>query len=151
MTSANLVTTAVFLSLFAQSASADRVIRVEPGVWEYSHTLTIPGLLAPISTPQTECITADDAERNLSDLLGQLSADAACNITNLKDNLNTVTFDLVCSRTLNGVALEAAGQMSFRYARTSITGSATGEVSIGGVATTINAQGQARKIGRCEE
>ncbi|MBB5721584.1 hypothetical protein FHS72_001196 [Loktanella ponticola] len=142
--------TAVILLLSASQAAADRVIQVEAGLWEYTHSLEIPGLLAPMANPKTECISATEARRNLSDLLGELSRDAGCTVTNLKDNLNTVKFDLTCDPHLDRVTVGARGNLAFRYGRTAITGSATGVISVGGVEVDVNATAQARRVGRCD-
>lgn len=141
---------ACLLGLISSPAVADRVISVEHGLWEYTHTLEIPGLLAPITTPKTECISPDDAQQSLSDLLGRLSGDAGCQVSNLKDNLSSVTFDLACNPNLASMSFRSNGQLAFRYGRTRITGNATGSISIGGVEMPVNASGEARRIGRCK-
>lgn len=148
---ASIFFTALLLLLSANSAAADRTIQVEPGLWEYTHTLEIPGLLSPITRPKTECVSAGDARRNLSDLLGGLSGEAGCTISNLKDNLNTVKFDMTCSPNLGSKSLHTDGHLEFRYGRTAISGSATGVISIGGAEIAVNALGYAQRIGRCNE
>ncbi len=151
MKPANICFMVCWLSLSAGSLSADRIITVEPGLWEYTHTLEIPGLLDPISSPKTECISPDEAQQSLYDLLRELSDDAGCTVTNLKDNLNTVKFDLACSADFESMSLQANGHLAFRYGRTAITGSATGSISIGEAEMTVNASGAANRIGRCTE
>lgn len=145
-----LCVSAFLLSLVSSPVAADRIISVEHGLWEYSHTLEIPGLLAPMTTPKTECISPDEAQQNLSELLGKLSGDSGCQVSNLKDNLSSVTFDLACNPNLANMALQSNGQLAFRYGRTRITGNAKGSISIGGVEMPINASGEARRVGRCK-
>lgn len=139
-----------FLGLSAIASASERVIRVQPGLWEYRHSLSIPGLLEPPEKAMTECIKKEEATRNLSDLLGELSKDGGCSVTNLKDSLNTVKFDLVCEKTLASLSLQSSGHLAFRYGRTKITGVAQGTVSINGVETPVEASGSARRIGRCK-
>lgn len=131
-------------------AAAERVIIVEPGLWEYTHNLTIPGLLTPSASPETECITPKEAERNLTDILGELSDDGGCTVTNLKDTLNTVKFDLSCKSNIESVSLNATGQLSFRYGRTKISGTAAGVISVNGIEMNVSGIGNAKRIGRCK-
>lgn len=139
----------LFFSQIVNSAAADRMISVEHGLWEYTHTLEIPGVLAPMTTPKSECVSPDEARRSLSEMLGQLSDGPGCVVSDLKDDLSSVSFILTCTPELDGVSLEARGQLTFRYGRTSIKGSATGLVSLAGVEMPINATGNARRVGRC--
>lgn len=142
---------AFILNLFAGPVTADRVILVEHGLWEYTHTLEIPGLLDPVAKPQTKCISPDEAQQNLSDLLGELSGEPGCQVSNLKDDLSSVTFDLACNPSLAGMTFQSNGRLAFRYGRTKITGTATGAISIGGVEMPVNASGVARRVGRCKD
>ena len=145
-----LVYCITFLGVMATAASADRVIRVEPGLWEYSHNLSIPGLVPAEKETQSYCVKPDEAERNLSDLLAELSKDGGCTVSNLKDDLSRVSFDLECTPDLNGVSITASGNTNFRYGRTKITGHAVGKVMIGETEVTIDATGEANRVGRCE-
>ena len=104
---------------------AERIITVEPGLWEYTHSLEIPGLLGPVATPKTECIAPEDAQRSLDDLFEELSDGTGCVVSNLKDTLNTVEFDLNCKPALESIVLQSTGHLVFRYGRTKITGLAT--------------------------
>lgn len=131
-------------------AAAERVIIVEPGLWEYTHNLTIPGLLVPSASAKTECITPKEAKRSLPDLLGELSDGGGCTVTNLKDTLNTVKFDLSCKSSIESVSLNSVGQLAFRYGRTKITGSAAAMISINGVEMKVSGVGSAKRIGRCK-
>ena len=142
---------AVSLVCYASLAPAERIIVVEPGLWEYTHSLALPGLLDPTAAPKTECITAKEATRSLPDLLEELSDDAGCTVTNLKDTLNTVKFDLNCSRKIESVSLSATGHLAFRYGRTKITGSTNGLISINGVELNVAATGIAQRVGRCKK
>jgi hypothetical protein len=135
----------------ANSVAAERIITVETGLWEYTHSLMIPGLLTPSVTPKTECITPEEAKRSLSDLLGELSHDAGCTVTNLKDTLNTVKFDLSCKPRIESVSLNLNSHLSFKYGRSKITGNATGMISINGAEMSIAATGAAHRIGRCKK
>lgn len=139
----------LFLPHTLSAAAADRIISVEHGLWEYTHTLAIPGVLAPISTPKTECISPEEAQRSLSELLGKLSGGPGCVVNDLKADLSSVRFNLACTPDLDGLSLTSNGQLSFRYGRTSISGSATGTVSLAGVEMAVNATGKARRVGRC--
>jgi hypothetical protein len=145
----NLCFPFVFLVFSANSAMSERVITVEPGLWEYTHSLTIPGLLAPTTAPKTECITPENAQRSLSDLFSELSGDAGCTVSNLKDTLNTVKFDLACKPTIESVSLQSTGHLAFRYSRTKITGDATGMISINGAEMAVAGTGAAHRVGRC--
>ncbi|MFD1158160.1 DUF3617 domain-containing protein [Roseovarius aestuarii] len=131
-------------------AIAERTISVKPGLWEYTHSLEIPGLVSPLEKPKTECINAEESERNLSDLLGKLSKDAGCTVTNLKSSLSTVNFDLVCTRDVASASLQSTGHLAFRYGREEITGTADGTISLNGVELPVQATGMARHIGRCK-
>ncbi|MEP5760118.1 MAG: DUF3617 family protein [Litoreibacter sp.] len=141
----------LILGLNGTAIAADRVIAVAPGLWEYTHTLEIPGLVVPTSSPKTECISPEEARRKLSDLLDELSGDAGCSVSNLKSTVSTVNFDLSCSPKLESISLQSTGHLSFRYGRTSITGKAAGKVSIGGAEIKVNAQAKARRIGHCKK
>ncbi len=150
MKSKPLCVSALLIGLVSGPVAADRVISVEHGLWEYTHTLEIPGLLAPMTRPRTECISPDEAQQRLSELLRRLSGDAGCQVSNLKDDLSSVTFDLACNSTLSNMSLQSSGQLAFRYGRTRITGRAQGSVFVGGVEMPVNASGEARRVGRCK-
>ena len=141
----------VSLAFCASSGEAERIITVEPGLWEYTHSLVIPGLLAAPTTPKTECITPKEAKRSLSDLLGELSDDAGCTVTNLKDTLNKVEFDLSCKRSIGIVSLSSSGQLAFNYGRTKITCRAIGIISINGAELNVAATGDAHRVGKCKK
>jgi hypothetical protein len=144
--------TQVSVILFAATAvQAERVIEVEPGLWEYSHTLRIPGLSEPMDQAQTECITPEKSKRNLSDLIGELSGGANCAVSNLKDTLNTVEFDLSCTPNLQGLTVTSNGHAEFKYGRTKIIGKASGMVSFNGAELPILANGSAYRIGKCPD
>ncbi len=139
-------------SLLAAPAHAeDRIIQVEPGIWEYSHSLAIPGILTPPENAQTECITPEDAKQSLSDLLSKLATgDAKCTVTDLKDTLNTVKFDVACRPELEGLKITSSGKAAFKYSRTNITGTVSGMMQINqGKDIFLNGQGKAHRIGRC--
>lgn len=140
----------VFLILLTQPAVADRIIQVEPGLWEYSHNLVIPGLPIPSGTKRTECISPKEARHSLSDLLGEFSGDAGCTVSNLKDTLNTVEFDLACRPEINGVKITSTGKAAFKYSRTKISGNVSGMMHInGGEPIFVVGDGTAHRIGLC--
>lgn len=141
---------AYLLGFGTQAAATDRIVRFEPGLWEYTHTLEIPGLLSPTSTPKTECISADDATLNLAELLSELATNGKCEIDNVKDTLNTVELDLACKPEIGTTVVNAGGHVAFRYGRTKITGHATGKISAGASELFVDARGEARRIGRCQ-
>jgi hypothetical protein len=152
MTTAKQIKSIMFAALLtAPAAAADRVIQVEPGLWEYSHSLAITGILTPPDKQQTHCISPKDAKQNLSDLLHKLATgDAKCTVTDLKDTLNTVKFDLVCHPELEGLKITSSGKAAFRYSRTKISGTVFGMLQINqGEDIFLNGQGNARRIGRC--
>jgi uncharacterized protein DUF3617 len=137
----------------APANAAGRIIQIEPGLWEYSHNLTIPGILAPSETAKTECISPEDAKLNLSDLLARLAAgDAKCTVTNLKDTLNTVKFDIACRPELESMKITSSGKAAFRYSRTKISGSVSGMMQINqGEDIFLYGEGTAHRIGRCPD
>jgi hypothetical protein len=147
----NFIASLSVLLLTTTSAQAERIIEVEPGLWEYSHTLTIPGLTAPMDQAQTECITPKEAKRSLSDLIGELSGGANCAISNLKDTLNTVEFDVSCTPDLQGITITSHGHAEFKYGRTNIIGKASGTMSLNGAELPILANGSAHRIGKCTD
>ncbi len=137
--------------LIANPANADRIIQVEPGLWEYSHNLIIPGILTPSDKPQTHCITSKDAKQNLSQLFRKLAVgNAKCTIKKLKDTLNTVKFDLSCHPDIDGLKITSSGKAAFRYGRTKISGTVSGKMKINqGAPIFLDGTGTARRIGRC--
>jgi uncharacterized protein DUF3617 len=152
MTQIKCLFCAAVATLLTTPAHAQRTIIVEPGLWEYSHTLSIPGLLDPSEQRQTRCISSKEARRDLSDLLDELaSGDANCTVSKLKDTLNTVKFDLACKPKVGAMEVTANGQAAFRYGRTRITGRTTGTVMLNGVAVPVNGTGQAKRIGMCKK
>jgi len=152
MTTAKPIKSIMFAALLtAPAAAADRIIQVEPGLWEYSHNLSIPGILAPPDKQQTHCIAPKDAKQNLSDLLRKLATgDAKCTVTDMTDTLNTVKFNLACRPELEGLKITSSGKAAFRYGRISIDGTVSGMMQISkGEPIFLNAKGTARRIGRC--
>ncbi len=152
MTNARLIISITCAAVYtAPTIAADRIIQVEPGLWEYSHNLTIPGILAPSETAKTECITPEDAKQNLSDLLVKLTAgDAKCTVTDLKDTLNTVKFDLACRPELESMKITSSGKAAFKYSRTKISGSVSGMMQINQSKDIfLYGEGSAQRIGRC--
>jgi hypothetical protein len=146
-----LITSISVFLLVTTAAYAERIIEVEPGLWEYSHTLMIPGLSSPMDQAQTECITPEKSKRSLSDLIGELSGGANCAVSNLKDTLNTVEFDLSCTPDLQGMTVTSNGRAEFTYGRTNIIGKASGMVSFNGAELPILANGSAHRIGKCPD
>jgi len=152
MTTAKQINSIMFAALLtAPAVAADRVIQVEPGLWEYSHSLAIPGILAPPDKQQTHCISPKDAKQNLSALIRKLATgDAKCTVTDMKDTLNTVNFDLACRPELEGLNITSSGKAAFRYGRTNITGTVSGMMQINqGEPIFLNGEGNAHRIGRC--
>lgn len=143
-----------YLTLFSvgfgtTAVAQDRIIQVEPGLWQYTHTLAIPGLLSPMSEPKNECISAGEAKIKLSDLMSKMTKDGNCTFSNLKSNLNTIKFDLSCSVEVGGTAMRAVGDIVFKYGRTKIKGTAKGTVSFGENGAIIDASAEAARVGRC--
>jgi hypothetical protein len=152
MTNARLIISITCTTLLTTPVNAaDRIIQIEPGLWEYSHNLTIPGILTPSEAAKTECITPEDAKQNLSELLTKLAAgDAKCTVTDLKDTLNTVKFDLACRPELESMKITSSGKAAFRYSRTKISGSVSGTMQINqGEDIFLFGEGTAHRIGRC--
>lgn len=145
----------IFLSIYTvlitSPANADRIIQVEPGLWKYTHSLTIPGILTAPDKAQTHCISPKDAKQNLSELLRKLATGGAkCTVSDLKDTLNTVKFDLACRPDIEGLKITSSGKASFRYGRTKISGTVSGMMQINqGEPIFLNGTGTAQRIGRC--
>ncbi len=152
MKNARLIISITCAALHTAPVNAeDRIIQIEPGLWEYSHNLTIPSILAPSENKKTKCISHKDAKQNLSDLLAKLAAgDAKCTVTNLKDTLNMVKFDLACRPELESMEITSSGKAAFRYSRTKINGSVSGMMQINqGKDIFLFGEGTAHHIGRC--
>lgn len=145
-----IVLTALTLLLPA-AAMAERIIQVEPGLWEYSYDLEIPGFPIPSGAPKTACISPKEAKQKLSSLLTKLATgDAQCTVRDMKDTLNTLKFNVACHPEINGVKFSSIGKAAFRYGRTNITGNVSGTVVINeGEPTEVAGQGHARRVGKC--
>jgi hypothetical protein len=132
-------------------AMAERIIQVEPGLWEYSYDLVIPGLPIPSGAPKTECISPKEAKQKLSNLITKLATgDAQCTVRDMKDTLNTLKFNVACHPEINGIKFSSIGKASFRYGRTNITGNVSGMVVINeGEPIEVVGQGHARRVGKC--
>jgi hypothetical protein len=154
MTAARRTVLTALATLMAMPAiAAERIITVEPGLWEYSHNLTIPGLLAPFGQPQNECISPEEAQRKLSELLSELAmGDAKCTVSDLKDTLNTVKFNIACRPELEGLKITSSGKAAFKYSRTNISGNVSGMININdGEPIFVVGEGRAHRVGRCQE
>ena len=132
-------------------ATAERIIQLEPGLWEYSYDLEIPGLPIPSGSAKTKCISAKEAKQNLADLLAKLAINnTQCTVTDMNDTLSTLKFHIICRPQINGIDFTASGNAAFRYGRTKITGSVSAMVLIkGGEPIYVVGQGQAHRVGRC--
>jgi len=145
-----IILTALTL-LLPMSATAERIIQVEPGLWEYSYDLEIPGLPIPSGDPKIECISPKEAKQKLSDLLVKLTTgDTQCTVTDMKDTLNTLKFNVACRPEINGIKFSSSGKAAFRYGRTNITGDVSGVVHINeGEPIYVVGQGKAHRLGKC--
>ncbi len=145
-----IVLTALTL-LLPMPTMAERIIQVEPGLWEYSYDLETPGLPIPSGAPKTECISPKEAKQKLSDLLAKLATgDAQCTVRDMKDTLNTLKFNVACHPKINGIKFSSIGQAAFRYGRSNITGNVSGTVVINeGEPIEVVGKGHARRVGKC--
>jgi len=84
------------LLLSAASLAAPAVVRAEehlqPGLWQVTATVDLPGLASPGPTTQTECVSQADAE---ADGLPTLEK-GGCRVTDLKRSGSKVTWNLDC-------------------------------------------------------
>ena len=151
MTFAKPIVLTALTILLPIPATAERIIQVEPGLWEYGYDLEIPGLPIPSGAPKTECISPKEAKQKLSGLLTKLATgDAQCTVRDMKDTLNTLKFNVACHPEINGIKFSAIGKTAFRYGRTNITGNVSGMVVINqGDPIEVVGQGHARRIGKC--
>ncbi len=126
----------VVLALVPVSALASS--RGQPGLWEVSATIEVPGdATATMPTTQTECLTQKDLDADPVPVLDK----GACRATDVRRSGDRITWKLVCDGSLPG---RGEGEIVYR-SPTAYDGWMT--VDIGGV--VVRTVIRARRIGGC--
>jgi hypothetical protein len=129
-----LALVAAALALFTP-ALARAEGRMQPGLWQVTATVALPGMDSPAPTTQTECLSEADVEKDPTPGIEK----GACRVTDLVRSGDTVTWKLDC-----GPAGQGTGEVVYRSS-TAYEGwmtLRTGEVT---VKTTIRAE----RVGGC--
>jgi Protein of unknown function (DUF3617) len=137
-----------FAGLLAAPA-VSAALEIEPGQWESSETSDVDG---KPSQPElsTDCVTAEDARdpvKALSSMQGE--TDSKCQVFNVKQAGNVVSFVMKCGDPKEG-SIEMTARFTFQNSR-HYTGALTSVMSIAGHKTTSNMTVDAKWIGACRQ
>ncbi len=121
---------------FAPSARAD----LQPGNYEMTTTVTVPGMPQPQTASQTQCMKPDEAKDPAGHLLSEMSQDGNCKLGNHQQDGNHLVADFAC--TMQGQKTE--GHLDMTFAETTMDGTITMKIDMGAqgtqsVTTTIKA------------
>jgi hypothetical protein len=91
------ITASTLAASYAAIAWADLSIR--PGLYETTAEMQFPGNPSPLKLSATDCITPEEAARDLHHLLLEAIADdgdTSCTVANYRTNADKLSFDMVC-------------------------------------------------------
>jgi hypothetical protein len=106
-------TWAAGLILATAAATAAEDPSTQPGLWDYTVKMEIPGM--PVALPpQTfqQCVTQADVDSGKQYRSG---SDQDCEVRNIKESADRITFDLACK---DGTT----GKSDFRYTASTLSG-----------------------------
>jgi len=95
---ANRLALLVAAAFLAAPAAVRAEEHMQPGLWQVTATVELPGLPSPGPTTQTECVSQADAE---GDGLPPIEK-GACRVTDLKRSGSKVTWSLDCGQVGKG-------------------------------------------------
>ncbi len=125
---------AIALSI-ATPALVSAAERMQPGLWEVTATVELPGTQSPAPTTQTECLSQKDVDADPAPVLDT----RGCRVTDARRSGDKVTWKLDCGQVGKG-----EGEIVYR-SPTACEGWMTLETGGTVVRTTI----RARRIGAC--
>ena len=99
------------LALVCLPVSAQNVVDIQPGLWEYQLEMKIPGM--PTAIPPTtmrRCLTPQDVAQN-KHLAGEQGKNP-CVISNLKTNAGKVSYEFICKTERGSMKGTATGSAS---------------------------------------
>lgn len=133
---AHKIALAAFLAAFAFPALPDGG-RGQPGLWEISAVVEIPGQASLPSQTQTECLSQADLDADPAPILDR----GACRATDVRRSGDTVTWKITCDGSEKG---SGEGEISYR-SPTEYDGWVT--MDLGG--TRVRSTLKARRLGEC--
>ena len=137
-------------TLTAAAVAQDRTITVEPGLWRFTNSFTVPGLSEGQEFTTTECLTEETARLSLQEVLREMTgSDGNCAISNLVELPGKVELDIVCEVDAGGAALRSTGHMRYAYSRTAFEGGADGVIEMQGQQLPYAGRGTGSRIGDC--
>ena len=128
----------------------DTTITVEPGLWRFTHSFTVPGLPGGQEVTTTECLTEETARLSLQQVLREMTgSDGNCAVSNLVELPGKVELDIACEVAAGGVTLRSTGHMRYAYSRTAFEGGADGVIEMQGQQLPYAGRGTGSRIGDC--
>jgi hypothetical protein len=91
------ITASTIAASYAAIAWAGLTIR--PGLYQTTVEMQFPGNPSPMKFSDTDCITPEDAAKDLHQLFAEELAedgDNTCTVTNYQTSANKLSFDMVC-------------------------------------------------------
>jgi hypothetical protein len=128
---------AALLVALAAPAASDGA-RGQPGLWEITATVELPGQALPLPpTTQTECLSQADLDADPAPVIDR----GACRATDVRRSGDTVTWKVACDGAAGGTG---EGEITFR-GPAAYDGSMVMELAGTRVRTTL----RARRVGDC--
>ena len=121
------------------AVSAADGISIDPGMWEYTTTMTLSMMPQPIVKSRQECFTESHFDAQA------LSKDSDCTVQDYQVDGNTMTFTMVCP----GPEGPTVGQGRYTSAGSSGTGEMAMTMTVNGAPHSMKMNWQGKRIGAC--
>lgn len=128
----------IFFSISAQAADH----KINPGKWEFTHTLTIPGMPGPEVETSVECISPEEAA---ADPLAEF-AEGGCTVLSQKVMADRLDFTLECEQE----GLTTTGQGSLKLMGDTTEGRLQVVLPTPGAKMEMVTEWTGRRLGSCE-
>lgn len=141
------------IGVYAAPAFAQgTVFEVDPGLWRFEESFSIPGMRVEERETITECLSSEQARRSLAQIVDEMTggSDSDCSVSNISVLPGKVSLDITCDTNADGLRMQSVGHMAYEYDRISYTGGATGEISVQGQKLSYTGHVKANRVGVCE-
>ncbi len=134
--------TCILAALFSASVNA-KGVPIKPGLWEFTTTVSMPMLPQPRVDTTTECVEEDE----LSPEKFNQDQDTPCDITNVVQSGNTISWSMFCP---TGAGTMMQGQWKFTSFGSSISGNGAMAMEMGGQQMEIKMEWKGKRTGNCD-
>lgn len=92
--------------------AAAQSVTLEPGLYDFSHVVTMMGTAAPADTYEY-CVVEGENSKTLDELIEGLSDGGQCSVSNVNMTASTGRADVTCTNT--GLGMDVSGTLDAKY------------------------------------